>query len=60
LIPESTALNEMKCALVALAIRRASVVLPVPGGPQRMIDWSRSWSIACRSGRPGATSASWA
>ena len=33
---------------------RASVVLPVPGGPQKMIDCSRSRSIASRSGRPGA------
>ena len=33
---------------------RASVVLPVPGGPQRMIDCSRSRSIASRSGLPGA------
>ena len=32
---------------------RASVVLPVPGGPQRMIDCSRSRSIASRSGLPG-------
>ena len=38
---------------------RASVVLPVPGGPQKMIDCSRSRSIASRSGRPGASSSSW-
>ncbi len=37
---------------------RASVVLPVPGGPQRMIDWSRSRSMASRSGLPGARIAS--
>jgi hypothetical protein len=35
LMPDSTALKAMKCARVALAITRASVVLPVPGGPQR-------------------------
>ena len=53
-MPDSTALNEMKWARVTFAIRRASVVLPVPGGPQRMIDCRRSCSIARRSGRPGA------
>ena len=40
-------------ACVRSAIRRASVVLPVPGGPHRMIDCSRSRSIISRSGRPG-------
>ena len=38
---------------VVSAMMRASVVLPVPGGPQRMIDCSRSRSIASRSGLPG-------
>ena len=33
-MPDSTALNEMKCARVTLAMSRASVVLPVPGGPR--------------------------
>ena len=37
---------------------RASVVLPVPGGPQRIIDCSTSRSIASRSGRPGPSTAS--
>ena len=59
LMPDITALNAMKCARVALAMTRASVVLPVPGGPHRMIDRSRSCSIAARSGRPGPSSASW-
>ena len=59
LMPDSTALNAMKCARVVAAITRASVVLPVPGGPHRMIDRRRSCSIASRSGRPGASSASW-
>ena len=40
--------------VVASAMRRASVVLPVPGGPHRMIDCRRSRSIASRSGLPGA------
>ena len=41
--PASTALNGTKTAPVRLAMMRASVVLPVPGGPQRMSEgtWSR-------------------
>ena len=54
LIPDSTALNAMKCARVAVAISRASVVLPVPGGPQRMIDREAVLVDGRRSGRPGA------
>ena len=41
------------------AISRASVVLPVPGGPQRITDDSRSASISARSGRPGPSRCSW-
>src|SRR5262245_7855609 len=37
----------------------ASVVLPVPGGPHRMADDSRSDSTSTRRGRPGPTSSSW-
>ena len=37
-MPASTALNETNRAFVVSAMMRASVVLPVPGGPQRMID----------------------
>ena len=59
LMPDRTALNETNRAVVRSAIRRASVVLPVPGGPQKIIDCSRSRSIASRSGAPGASSASW-
>ena len=33
LTPASTALMAMKCARVVLAMTRARVVLPVPGGP---------------------------
>ena len=33
---------------------RASVVLPVPGGPQRMTELRRSASTSARNGRPGA------
>ena len=53
LMPASTALKATNCALVMSAMTRASVVLPVPGGPQRMIDCRRSRSIASRSGLPG-------
>ena len=59
LMPASTALNETNRAFVVSAMMRASVVLPVPGGPHRMIDCSRSRSIASRSGLPGASSSSW-
>src|SRR5581483_10569232 len=59
LMPASTALNDTKRAFVRSAMIRASVVLPVPGGPHRMIDCSRSRSIASRSGLPGASRSSW-
>ena len=59
LMPASTALKGTKCACVSSAMIRASVVLPVPGGPQRMIDCSRSRSIASRSGLPGPRISSW-
>ncbi len=41
------------------AMSWARVVLPVPGGPQKMTDDSRSASIRARSGRPGARRWSW-
>ncbi len=44
---------------VVPAMSRASVVLPVPGGPQRITDDSRSASIRARSGRPGPSRWSW-
>ncbi len=44
--PEVTADAEIKCILVALAIIRASVVFPTPGGPQSIIDGTWSSSIA--------------
>jgi len=52
LMPASTALNDTNRAFVVSAMIRASVVLPVPGGPHRTIDCSRSRSIASRSGLP--------
>ena len=38
---------------------RASVVLPVPGGPQRISEWSRPSSSARRSTLPGPMRCSW-
>ena len=58
-MPASAALNDTKRAFVVSAMMRASVVLPVPGGPQRMIDCRKSRSMASRSGLPGASSSSW-
>ena len=59
LMPAITALKGTNRARVASAMMRASVVLPVPGGPQRTSEWSRSRSTASRSGVPGPRSASW-
>ena len=58
LMPDSTALNGTKDASVRSAMSRASVVLPVPGGPQSNSDCRTSFSIARRSGAPGARIAS--
>ena len=49
----STALNGTKCDLVAAAMTCARVVLPLPGGPHRTIDRTRSDSMACVSSDPG-------
>ena len=38
---------------------RASVVLPVPGGPHRITELSRSASTNVRSGRPGPSRCGW-
>ncbi len=51
--PETAALKGTKWVLVILAIILAKVVFPEPGGPQRIIDWSLSSSIALRKGFPG-------
>src|SRR5262249_50809873 len=53
LTPDSTAENATKRAPVTLASRDASVVLPEPGGPHRIIECSSPVSIAPRSTRPG-------
>jgi len=45
--PEETALRDTKLELVMRAMISASVVLPDPGGPHRMIElsWSRSMGL---------------
>ena len=57
--PDSTAEMAMNSALQTRASRRASVVLPTPGGPQRIIEWSLPDSIASRSGLPGPSRCDW-
>src|SRR5690606_36223491 len=37
--PENTADKAMNSHLNAVAVRRARVVLPTPGGPQKIIEW---------------------
>ena len=54
LTPETTAENGTKRAPATSARRRASVVLPVPGGPHRIIEWSWPSSRARRRSLPGA------
>ena len=58
LMPDSTALNAMNRARVVSAMIRASVVLPLPGGPHKISDCRRSRSMASRSGLPGASNSS--
>ncbi len=52
-MPLSTALKATNSECVRRAISRASVVLPQPGGPQRIIEPRSSRSMATRSGLPG-------
>ena len=49
-MPLSTALKATNSEWVLRAISRASVVLPQPGGPHRIIEPSWSRSMATRSG----------
>src|SRR5689334_7083657 len=55
LTPASTAEIAMKSALNASAISRASVVLPTPGGPHRIIECGLPAANATASGLPGAS-----
>ena len=48
LMPLVTALKSMKLAWVRPAMMRARVVFPTPGGPQKIMEEMRSWSINCR------------
>ena len=57
--PERTADSDTKAAPVARATIRASVVLPVPGGPQRMSEGTWSASMARRRKRPSPVTCSW-
>src|SRR5258706_10586468 len=57
--PASTAEMAMKSALKASAIRRASVVLPEPGGPHRIIECGLRELNATSSGFPGASRCRW-
>src|SRR5262245_61820197 len=59
LTPDSTADSTMNCASTMLATSRASVVLPTPGGPHRIIECRRPDSNATRNGRPGPSRWRW-
>ena len=52
-MPENTADSATKWRLVRVAMIRASVVLPQPGGPHRIKLASRPESIIRRSGASG-------
>src|SRR5579871_5399682 len=55
LIPACTAESAMNSAFERAAMSRASVVLPVPGGPQRISECGWPEAIASYSGLPGAS-----
>ena len=57
--PTETADIPTKAAWVERASSRASVVFPVPGGPQRMSEGRAPPSTARRSSRPGPVRCSW-
>ena len=57
--PPSTAEKGTKTAPVRSATMCASVVFPVPGGPQRMSDGTWSASMARRSALAGPSTCSW-
>ena len=59
LIPLVTALKSMKFAFVLLAMMRASVVLPTPGGPQNTMEGTRSPSMSWRSTLPSPRRCLW-
>ena len=53
--PSVTALNGTNTRCDVVATRWARVVLPLPGGPQKIIEPGTPRSIASRSGLPGAS-----
>ena len=57
--PSLTALNGSKVQPMRCAMRRPSVVLPVPGGPQRIMEPSTPRSTASYTGVPGVKSCRW-
>src|SRR6266851_215511 len=59
LMPARTALKETNSELVRRAMRRARVVLPHPGGPQKSMEPRLSFSICTRRDLPGPRSFSW-
>src|SRR6266542_4304927 len=59
LTPASTAEKGTKRAPATWAMRKTTVVLPVPGGPQRIIECRRPSSSARRSTLPGPIRCCW-
>ena len=57
--PVCTAESSTKSALVLWATIRASVVLPLPGGPKKIMDGTRSEAIARRRPLSGPTTSAW-
>jgi hypothetical protein len=55
----STPLIRMNLAWVISAMMRASVVFPLPGGPEKITEGKRSASIARRKSLPGPRMCSW-
>ena len=55
----STPLIRTNFAWVISAMTRASVVLPLPGGPEKITDGKRSASMARRKSFPGPRMCSW-
>ena len=53
LMPDMTAENSINVACVSAAMILARVVLPVPGGPQKIIEVGSSCAMASESGLPG-------
>ena len=51
--PSDTALKGTNARALVVATSRASVVFPVPGGPQKIIDPGTPRSMASRNGLPG-------